>query len=294
MLIIPGQLGFDAVRLVECRDQPVVDVGQRAEAGPGDLEPARLASRVAVSVQREKQVGAVARRHRRRQHVDLDAAGLQQGGRALSDIEIDLPLLLAAPDRASLQTTQLGWHLVVLPVASLQPDAPRTGWIVERRWRKRRTEGAEEVLRPRRARRRQRIGSRRIVAGRVGRWCEGRRLRQRGDCRRLCRGRRRELLYVLDRADHGRRRWRRFEHWRRYRRARHGRRLLGFRHNQRGAGRLSQRSRRRGAASNRHQQQRKCSQPRRARRHCPARLRPRRCRAPVKERTPSPSGRGRG
>src|ERR1700682_497916 len=99
-------------------------------------------------MQGDERVGAVAGWHGRGQHVDLDPGGLQQHGGAASDVQVDLPFLLAAADSATLEPTQLGRDLLGEPVAGLESDAALPGRVIQRRGRKWRTERAEKVLRP--------------------------------------------------------------------------------------------------------------------------------------------------
>ena len=153
VLVVARQRRVGAVDLIQRVHQLIVDIRHRAEARSGDLEAARLAGRIAVGVQCDKGVGLIARRYRRGEHVDLDARALEQCRRALGNVEVDLPFLLAAADGAALQPTQLGRNVLVQPVAGLQADAALAWWVVERRGRQRCSERAEEILRTRRPRR---------------------------------------------------------------------------------------------------------------------------------------------
>ena len=165
VVVVARQLRVGGVDLIQGVHQPIVDVGQRAEAGPGDFEAVAKAVGVAVGVQGDERVGAIGGRHRRRQHVDVDAAGLEQRRCALGDVEIDLPLLLAAADAPPCRRPSSGGTSSVSQWPACRPTWRTPGRVVQRGGRQRLAERAEEVLRARRARGGQRIGPRRVVAG---------------------------------------------------------------------------------------------------------------------------------
>src|SRR5262249_29814728 len=143
---VAWQPGRRLVRIIHHRYEAVIDVGQRAEARPRDLESVSPAGGIPVGVNGHEHVGLVVGRDRRRQNVDRDAICREERRRALRYVEIDFPLLLAAAGGAGLQATQLGWHFVILPMTSLQADALLAQRVVQRRGREGVAEAAEEVL----------------------------------------------------------------------------------------------------------------------------------------------------
>src|SRR5262249_21744150 len=128
------------------RYEAVIDVGQRAEARPRDLESVSPTGGIAVGGNGHENVWLGVGRGRRPQKVDRAAICRAERFRALGYREIGLPLLLAAASRAGLQATQLGWHFVILPMTSLKADAPLARRVVQRRGREGVAEATEEVL----------------------------------------------------------------------------------------------------------------------------------------------------
>ena len=129
VLVVARQLGVGGVDLIDSVNQLIVDRGNRAEPRACDLEAARVATGIPVSVDGDEGIRLIAWRDRGGQHVDLDAAGLEQPSGALGNVQVDLPLLFATADRAALQPAKLRGHLIVLPMASLEPD-PFRPWRV--------------------------------------------------------------------------------------------------------------------------------------------------------------------